>query len=175
MIGYSEVLQTMGAMVIFSFILLNANRLIQRNTVFQINAELEQEVVALAQDIIEESRTKEFDANSTGNLPPVNIPGDFTDPNGLGPLGTNSEDERHEFNDFDDYNGWEDDIETEHGSFNIKTQVYYVDEPDLENKVTYRTTFKKIEVVITNQFLKTNGGQDLQLYTFKFVRNYYAD
>ncbi|MDZ7715673.1 MAG: hypothetical protein U5J95_05610 [Balneolaceae bacterium] len=174
MIGYSEVLQTLGAMVIFSFILLNANRLVQRNTVFQVDAELEQEVVALAQDIIEESRTKEFDANSTGDLPPVNIPGDFTDPNGLGPAGTTSEDERHEFNDFDDFHKWSDTITTKQGDFDVSCEVYYVDEPDFSTKENYRTTYKKIEITITSSYLTTNDGQR-QSYVFDYIRNYYAD
>jgi len=173
MIGYSEVFNTIGAMVIFSFILMNANRLILRNTVYQVNAELEQEVVALSQDIIEESKTKEFDANTTDPLPPADIPGGFTNAGGLGPSSSESGD-RAAFNDFDDYNGWSEVITTEHGDFNISCEVFYVDEPGF-GKVTYKTTYKKIVVTVNNKYLKTNAGKDLQDYRFEFIRNYYAD
>jgi hypothetical protein len=80
MVGYTEVLQTMAAMIIFSMILLNANRMILRNTVMQVEGELEQEVVAIAQDVIEEARTKDFDEETVGsgaNALPANIPGDL--------------------------------------------------------------------------------------------------
>lgn len=168
--GYSEVIQTLGAMIIFSLILLSANRMISRNTLMQIEGELEQEVIAVAQDIIEEAHTKEFDANSTGAAPPANIPEDFTAPSGLGPSGT--EDNRQEFNDFDDYNGWEDQVETEHGQFNIRVEVFYVD-PNTFEKTNNESTFKKMQVFITNDFL--NKGGNKTEYKLEFIRNYYAD
>jgi len=170
MVGYSEVLQTIGAMVIFSMILLTSTRMIQRNTYMQIEGELEQEVVAVAQDVIEEARTKEFDEVSVNaTAPPAKIPGGFTSPSGLGP---GSATKRSEFDDFDDYNGWEDVINTEHGEFNIRAEVFYVDGTNFE-KTSSRTTFKKLKVYIESKYLKTGGSQTE--YTLEFVRNYYAD
>lgn len=170
MVGYSEVLQTMGAMIIFSMILLTSTSMIQRNTYMQVEGELEQEVVAIAQDVIEEARTKEFDEISVGAAaPPAAIPGDFASPSGLGP---ESESKRPDFDDFDDYNGWEDVINTEHGDFNIRAEVFYVDGTNFE-KTSTRTTFKKLKVYIKSKFLKTGDSQTE--YTLEFVRNYYAD
>lgn len=170
MVGYSEVLQTIGAMIIFSMILLSANRMIQRNTFLQVQGELEQEVVALAQDIIEEGRTKEFDENSMGAAPPANIPGDFTAPGSLGPEGEST---RSDFDDFDDYNGWEDIVNTEHGDFSINAEVFYVT-PDTYDSTGVRTTFKKMRVFISSQYLTKQSG-DRNLYRLEFIRNYYAD
>lgn len=172
MVGYSEVLQTMGAMVLFSLILLSSNRLIQRNTYLQIEGELEQEVVALAQDIIEEARTKEFDEISVGAAaPPANIPGDFTGPTYLGP--ESGESKRQDFDDFDDYDEWTDEIETEHGKFNIEAHVFYAD-PTSYDSTGSRSTFKKMRVFITTSYLRNAAG-DKNLYNLEFIRNYYAD
>ena len=183
MVGYSELVNTMAAMVIFSMILLSANRMIQRNTVMQVQGELEQEVVALAQDIIEEARTKEFDENSQGEAPPVNIPGDFSTPGSLGyDNGADTNDDangdgevkRKEFDDFDDYNGWTDVLETEHGEFGIEAKVFYVDDSNYEKITASESTFKKIQVFITSKFLTNNAGEQT-LYRLEFIRNYYAD
>lgn len=172
MIGYSEVLQTMAAMIIFSVILMNANHMIQRNSMMQIEAELEQEVIALGQEVIEEARTKAFDqVTVNAAAPPSLIPDGFTPPEFLG--ADAGESSRANFNDFDDYNGWADTFTTEHGEFEVSAEVFYVDPVNYE-KASQPTTFKKIEVRVTSKFLRT--GADLpREYKLEFIRNYYAD
>jgi len=64
MADYAALFQTITAMLIFSLVLVNANRMILRNDIMQVEGELEQETIALGQDILEEARTKEFDENS---------------------------------------------------------------------------------------------------------------
>lgn len=174
MVGYSEVLQTIMAMVIFSIILLSANRMMHRNTFVQVEGELEREVIAVAQDIIEESRTKEFDEETTGAVPPPLIPGSFTDPAALGPDSQNNEKKRRDFNDFDDYNGWETVHTTRHGDFNLSARVFYVTE-DTYQETNTKTTYKKMEVTVRNQFLTGSNTDSLRTYTFSFIRNFYAD
>ncbi|MFU8812654.1 MAG: hypothetical protein ACNA78_06770 [Balneolaceae bacterium] len=174
MAGYSEVIQTMAAMIIFSIILLSANSMIHRNTMFQVSGELEQEVISVGQEIIEEARAKSFDqvtVNSTA--PPALIPGGFTASENLGPDGL--ETLRRHFDDFDDYNGWAETITTTHGDFNIEVEVYYVERtPAGEfNRVNTQTTFKKIDVFVTSEFLRS--GNEPQRYVLEFIRNYYAD
>lgn len=186
MIGYSEVIQTMAAMIIFSVILMNANHMIHRNTVMQVEGELEQEVIAIGQEIIEEARTKAFDENTynpdTGEdkLPPSDIPGGFTNSPSLG-LDSGDLDayancpsyERTCFDDFDDYNGWEEVSTTPHGDFNLSVEVFYVDENTFE-ETGDKSTFKKIEVSITSEFLRDNTDTE-RSYKLEFIRNYYAD
>lgn len=171
MVGYTEVLQTIGAMVIFSLILLSATRMIQRNTLMQVEGELEQEVVALAQDIIEEGRTKEFDEYGVSHVLPPADENNFVSPSALGP--DSGENTREDFDDFDDYNGWEEVIETEHGEFNIRAEVFYVDENF--NKVSSPTYFKMMQVFIKSKFLKQGNSDELTEYRLEFTRNYYAD
>ena len=159
-------------MIIFSMILMNANHMIQRNSMMQIEAELEQEVIALGQEVIEEARTKAFDhVTVNASAPPSIIPDGFTQPDLLG--SDTGENSRADFNDFDDYNGWADTFTTEHGEFEVSAEVFYVDPINYE-KATQPTTFKKIEVRVTSKFLRT--GIDLpREYKLEFIRNYYAD
>jgi|SRR6056297_1251006 len=178
MIGYSEVLQTMAAMIIFSVILMNANRMIHRNTVVQIDSEYENEVIELGQEIIVEAREKSFDQVTVGaTAPPADIPGDFSVAGNLG--SDTGETLRTNFNDFDDYNGWTETITTTHGDFSISVEVFYVEDVNASTdiydyqKVTNQTTFKKIEVTINSDFLRS--GDDPKNYTLEFIRNYYAD
>lgn len=171
MIGYSEVLQTMAAMIIFSMILMNANSMIHRNSTLHIDGELEQEVISLGQEIIEEARSKSYD-NVTVNAsaPPALIPGGFT---AAGNIGVDSgESIRTSFNDFDDYDGWTTTMTTTHGDFDVSVEVFYVDDINYQ-KITSPSTFKKIEVTVQSEFLRTANGP--KEYVLEFIRNYYAD
>jgi len=172
MIGYTEVIQTMAAMIIFSMILISANSMIQRNSTMQIEGELEQEVISLGQEIIEEARSKSFDENTQGSMPPSIIPGGFT---ATSEFPTEEEQEtrqRSDFTAFEDYHNWSEIITTPHGDFNIDVEVYYVDEGTYE-RVESQTTFKKIDVTVRSEFLR--GGDEPRTYRLEFIRNYYAD
>lgn len=176
MVGISEVLQTISAMVIFSIILLSANRMIHRNTFIQVEGDLERQVIVLAQDIIDESKTKAFDENSKGSVPPKSIPGDFTAPDDLGPEGENS---RSEYDDFDDYNGWEDQFETRHGTFDLSAEVFYVEynsSTEEFDSTGTKSTYKKLRVFVESPFITKGGPSDEpKTFTFEAVRNYHAD
>lgn len=149
--------------------------MIHRNTLIQVEGDVERQVVVLAQDVIDESRTKAFDENSTGSVPPVTIPGSFTDPSMLGP--ETGEGGRSDYNDFDDYNGWSDGIETRHGIFNLSSEVFYVQYNSTTEKfdsVNTRTTYKKLRVFVSSDYLKGTADQP-KTFTFEAVRNYHAD
>ncbi|MFO7847773.1 MAG: hypothetical protein R6V27_14495 [Balneolaceae bacterium] len=172
MVGYSEVLQTMAAMIIFSIILLNANHVIHRNSMIQVESELEQEIIALGQEVVEEARTKSFDqVTVNAAAPPSIIPAGFTPTDQLGDDA--GESTRSSFNDFDDYNGWTDTFTTEHGDFEVQAEVYYVDPVNFQ-KTGSPTTFKKIEVTVSSKFLRS-GKNEPRNYRLEFIRNYYAD
>ncbi|PWN05604.1 hypothetical protein DDZ15_13480 [Rhodohalobacter mucosus] len=158
-------------MIIFSMILLSANSMIHRNSMLQIDGELEQEVISLGQEIIEEARSKSFD-NVTVNssAPPAIIPGGFT---AAGSLGADSgEGTRTAFDDFDDYDGWSTVMTTTHGDFDISVDVFYVDGTNFQ-PLGAPSTFKKIEVTVTSAFLREDDAP--RQYVLEFIRNYYAD
>jgi len=179
MIGYSEVIQTMAAMIIFSMILINANYMIQRNSMMQIEGELEQEVISLGQEIIEEARAKSFDrVTHQTTMPPTIIPGGFTHPSNFPTKEEQEEEEglderRSTFVAFEDYHNWSEIITTPHGDFNISVEVYYVDDEQDYERVESQTTFKKIEVIVKSEFLR--GGDEPRTYALEFIRNYYAE
>lgn len=171
MSGYSEIFYVMFAMIIFSVILANSNRLIHRNSTIQIQGELEQEVIAIAQEIIEEAQTKKFDEVNVGKeLPPTDIPGSF---NGSGALGPDGETSRRYYDDFDDYNGHTETATTVHGDFDISAEVFYVDDVNFEYQAD-KSTFKKIVVTIKSEYLRNNANE-INSYSLEFIRNYYAD
>ena len=168
MIGYSEVLQTMAAMIIFSMIMMNANQMIHRNTVLHVDGELEQQVISIGQEIIEEARTKAYDrVTYNSSMPPTMIPEGFT-PSSDFP----NNKERHQFIAFEDYHEYADTIRTSHGDFFIDVEVFYVDDTNYSH-ITAQSTFKKIEVNITSDFLRS--GDQPRNYKLEFIRNYYAE
>jgi len=172
MIGYTEVIQTMAAMIIFSMILISANSMIQRNTTMQIFGELEQEVISLGQEIIEEARSKSYDKQTQGDMPPSIIPGGFTPTSEFPTKEDQQNRQRSQFTAFEDYHNWSEIITTPHGDFNISVEVYYADETTFE-RVENQTTFKKIDVTVTSEFLR--GGNEPKIYKLEFIRNYYAE
>ncbi len=184
MIGYTEVIQTMAAMIIVSMMLINTNNMISKNTLMQIEGEIEQEIITLGQEIIEEARIRSFDreVEELNSLPPSNIPGGFTPASQFGPdsapdyahnYGAEGNAERSLFTDFDDYHGWNETFTTEHGDFDISVEVFYVDDINLEY-TAIPSTFKKIEVTVSSKFL-TDSNNNPRNYTLEFIRNYYAD
>lgn len=169
MIGYSEVLQAMAAMIIFSMIMMNANRMIHRNVAMQVGGELEQEVISLGQEIIEEARSKAYDrVTYDTEKPPTMIPEGFT-PTSEFP----NNKQRSDFIAFEDYHEYADTVNTTHGEFTIGVEVFYVDDTNYERQ-TLPSTFKKIEVTVRSIFL-TDGANEPRDYTLEFIRNYYAD
>lgn len=172
MVGTSEILQTLGAMIIFSLILLTANRMIQANTLREVESEAEGLAVSLAQNIIEEAQTKPFDANTINNNIPEIIPGGFSS---CGPGGCGNN--RGCFDDFDDYDGYTEDISTELTnsgveSFHLEVEVSYVTSPYFDmatgSKLT-PTIFKKMVVTVTSDYLN-NNDQEIKL---SYLRQYY--
>lgn len=177
MSGYTEVLYVMFAMLIVSSMALNANRFIQINNNTLIEGQLESQVVAYAQDIIEESRALAFDEETTydnqGNsIVPVYIPDGFST---LGPDG--SETDRTLFDDFDDYHGFEETVTITGVDYFVNVVVEYVETNDYETYTVAsgKSTLKRITVNIESDFLKKNIGGDNTAYNFSFIRSYYAD
>lgn len=177
MAGYTEVLYVMFAMLIVSTMALNANRFIQINNNTLIEGQLESQVVAYAQDIIEESRALAYDEETTYNaagnsIVPVLIPEGFST---LGPDG--GETDRTLFDDFDDYHGLNETVTITGVDYFVDVVVEYVETSDFENYTlsSGKSTLKRITVNIESNFLKKNIGGDNTVYSFSFIRSYYAD
>lgn len=156
----------MLAMVIVSFLVINANRAILVNTETMVEGELENQVIAIAQDFIEESRSTTFDAETVGGNVPVNIPDGFSS---IGP--GSGETSRADFNDFDDYDGWTETIIASGGiEYEVSIEVSYFKNGAPTNT---KSTLKQMTVTVSSDDLTNNGTT--KTYTFKFLRSFYAD
>lgn len=174
MVGYSEVLQTMAAMVLFSIILMTSNKIIFLNSQKGMESEAEKRALSIAQTIIDEARVLPFDANSVSG-PPTNVPEGFS-ASGSG-AGENS---RSDFNDFDDYHNWSETVDWEPGSgdeaFQVDIEVLYVSPPNYEMASghigTPYTEYKKMVVTVTSEYLKKTNGENIQIQ-LPYLRQYY--
>ena len=177
MAGYDEVIYTIVAMVVFATILLSANRMIHRNTELQVEGELEKEVVALAQNIIEESRTLAFDEITVDGIPPVSAPDDFTPSSDFGTARTDEGNEdlsnRKSFDDFDDFDQWSQTYTVNGVDYDVEVDISYID-GSTYNATSSNTNFKRINVKVSNKYLTKQSGDPIQ-YKFSYIRNYYAD
>ncbi|MDZ7807179.1 MAG: hypothetical protein U5K71_08680 [Gracilimonas sp.] len=177
MSGYSEVLYVIFAMVIVATMALNANRVIQVNNVSMIEGQLEGQVIAYAQDIIEESRALAFDEETTydasGNSSvPVYIPGGFSN---IGPDG--SETGRTSFDDFDDFDGYNETVNINGNDYSVSVVVDYVNTSNYTDYTVSgsKSTLKRITVNLESDFLNKNQSGNNTNYNFSFIRSYYAD
>lgn len=166
MIGYTEILQTMFAMILISLLIVNSNRAIAINNSVQIDSELEDQIIAIAQGYIDESRSVTFDATTANGNVPVNISGGFSS---IGPGG--GETTRASFNDFDDYDGWNETIvATDNVEYDVSISVSYYDGT---SNTASKTTLKQMTITITSDLLTSNGAN--KVYSFNFIRSFYAD
>ena len=182
MAGYDEIIYVMFAMIIVSTMALNANRVIQINNATMIEGQLEGQVVAYAQDIIEESRALAYDEQTTydeeGNsLVPVYIPSGFS---ALGRDDTTTDPEpegsRTQFDDFDDFHGFQETVNINGVDYDISVVVKYVSTSDYKTyTVSGKSTLKRITVNVESDFLRKNINSDQTNYNFSFIRSYYAD
>jgi len=177
MSGYSEVLYVIFAMVIVSTMALNANRVIQVNNVSMIEGQLEGQVIAYAQDIIEESRALAYDEETTydasGNsVVPVYIPSGFSS---LGPDG--SESGRTSFDDFDDFDEYTETVNINGNDYDVSVNVDYVITSNFTDYTVTgsKSTLKRITVNLESDFLNKNQAGNNTNYNFSFIRSYYAD
>ncbi len=111
---FTDLFYTLFSIVIFSFLLLQANSLILRNESAALEHEYEKTAITLAQSIIEEAKAKPFDSDMNAG----NIPDDFTIVSGGN--------DRGQLATFDAYNGYTETVETPLGDFDIDVIVTFV-------------------------------------------------
>ncbi len=161
----------MGAMLLISLLINNANRTSFLNKKVAIEGEYETEITAVAQDIMEESRALSFDETTVDGFVPVNIPGDFS---ALGTDGGESSNDRSQFDDFDDYDGWTGTITTRHGDFDVEVSITYLDKTT-QAPTTSKSTLKRMDITLTSSVLTEVDEKTPKSYSFSYIRSYYAD
>ncbi|MEX0681379.1 MAG: hypothetical protein WD097_08360 [Balneolales bacterium] len=157
----SDLIFTMASIVIFSFLLLQANHAMVRNDVVMVEHEYENSGISLAQSLINEARMTAFDETTEGGGAPESMPSGFREQLGP-PVGIS----RPDFTVFDYYHGYSDTITTQLGSYVMDVTVSYVNsEPPYEE--TGGPTFsKKLEATVREV-------QTEQSARLSYIKTYY--
>ncbi len=139
---FSDLFYTIFSIVIFSFLLLQANSLMLRNDTVMVDHEYEKTAIALAQSIIEEAKTLDFDVN----MSPNDIPGDFEESGNFG----NHNLDREEFTAFHHFHGHNETIPTQLGNYVINVTVEYVDSNPPFGPIGGTSTSKRMTVTASS-------------------------
>lgn len=173
---YSDLIFMMGAMVLFSLFANNANDGIVRGSTLLTQVEVEYSAIAFAQTIIDEARSRPFDAvtvpidpdelgivGNRGLLGPNGYPQGFTAPQALG---RDTGEIYPNFDDFDDYHDLRLVRESAYGDYSIRAIVEYVDEDDLQTASSARSNIKRLSVTVDHPNL-------LNPIIIPYVKTYY--
>jgi len=151
MANTGQMLLVLGSLVIFSLMLpsLNETLLYNDTTLISTNAELT--AISLAQGMIAEAATKEFDAVCAGGYRPSST-SELTSSSGLGPGWWET---YPDFNDIDDFNGLSLQDSTTFPSvlFNISCTVSYANPSNPDVNVSSTTWLKRLVVTVTSPYL----------------------
>ena len=171
--GYQQLFLVLAGVVLMSLLMvqINSNTVEGREALQQL--ELEHTAIAIAQQFVEEAKSKKFDAQ-VGVIPASAMPGGFNDWNSLGPGGWevypqyNDVDDYHNFNRTVYVNGINFDPTATTGiPFTVNIQVHYVSDANPDSTVTQRTFFKRMKVTVASSWIPNS-------ITVKHVFSYYG-
>jgi hypothetical protein len=141
---------TLGAVVIFGLITLFFNTALLENSTSELENKVVLTAFALADDLIEEMKSKSFD-ETTGQFPTSN-PASLTPAGSLGP---EAGEVYGSFNDIDDYNGFTKIVSAPHAEdYEVTCEVVYVQEnyPDIQS--SSQTFYKKATVWVSSPYMR---------------------
>ncbi len=159
--GDNELLYVVLAIMLFGGLTTSINKYLGFNNVESLRTEAESRAIAIAQEVIEDAKTRKFDENITtpqDGFDANKAPKTFSDAKKL----TNESEQWPNFDDIDDYSGGSDKrkslpfqttVNTNLGEFGVSTIVYYVKPDKLEKPEKKRQYFKKLTVTVSNEYL----------------------
>lgn len=145
MLDTSEHILLVAALFIFALLQLGLTRLLLNNNKTIIRTELDYTAVALAQNIVDQSRGKAFDEAAAGAYSLLKVPDDFTD------LGPETGEYYPYYDDFDDYNSYTRTDTTQQGIYETSCRVDYMQESDLSQVSTVKTAHKRLYVQVVSE------------------------
>jgi hypothetical protein len=178
----SNVIFAIGAILIFGTFLSSSNRLMIGNTQIAEQNEYYISAVSLGQSVIDEAKTKAFDAKVIGVSVAIGRSGltstlgseageSFTLPDVLSSVSPYTSSAQGylsaiRFNDLDDYNQYSRLVNTQRAEgFKIATTIYYVNELDPNTSSASQTYCKRMNVFVTSPFMTDTVKLS---YTFTF-------
>lgn len=142
---------TMGGLVLLSLTSLRFNSAILETSTTDIENKVYLTAFSLADDLIEEIKTKSFD-ETTKDFPVANT-GSLTAVSLVGPEYGES---YSDYDDIDDFNNYTNLIDAPHAEgYNIACQVKYVSEDDQDAESSIQTFYKKVTVTVTSPYMRT--------------------
>jgi hypothetical protein len=165
----SSIYMALAAMVLLSVFILSSNTLIQRNSQIVNESEYLITAISLAQNLLDEAKTKAFDENLvSGSKDIASVLGVLTTVLGresseifqypdLTDTVTNQIfNSAKVFNDFDDYNGYTRIVDTKRAeSFKVSSIVQYVDPGNPDATKSSPTFCKRMTVIVDSPYLTT--------------------
>jgi hypothetical protein len=141
---------SLGALVLIALISLRFNSAVLENSNIETENKVYLTAFSLANDLIEEIKTKAFDA-ATIKFPTTD-PSVLTSPYYLGPA---ANEHYPNFNDVDDFNNFSRLIDAPHSeNYLVSCSVYYVSETNPDYKVMTQTFYKRADVTVTSPYMK---------------------
>ena len=151
--GYRELFLVLLSVVLLTTLMvqINASTNESRETLQEL--EIAHTAASVAQQYLEEIKSKQFDALSD-ILPPASMPGGFTPYNYLGhALGETYPN----YNDVDDYHGFTRTQTVSGVDYNIAIQVHYVRDSAPDVVYNDETFFKRVTVTVTSSYLANSN------------------
>jgi hypothetical protein len=161
--GHREMLLVLVSIVLLSLLTTQINTNIVQGREALQKIEIEHMAASIAQQFIEEAKSKKFDAQ-VGLVDPSTMPASFTPWNALGHGWWES---YPNFNDVDDFHNFNRTIYVNGIGFTVQIQVVYVQDSNPEQAVSTNTYFKKMTVTVSSSYLSNS-------VTFKHVFSYFG-
>jgi hypothetical protein len=173
MTNSGQMLLVLGAVILFSLILLGINGSVLYSDKSMTTSKVELNAMAIAQKYMSEAATKKFDqAVYNPSLQPPIWPSLFTAPGLLGP---ESGEIYPNFNDVDDYNGLSivDSTSMPSVRFTITGSVTYVNDNNPSQPVNTQTHVKKVRITVSSTFLVNPANKQPQPIYFERLYTYF--
>ena len=139
-------LLSLGALLLLSLTVLRVNNSILATDSVMQDSKFGILATSLATSLIEKASKKAFDANTFDNT--VTSVSGLTTAGGLGPAVTETPET---YNDFDDYNGYSEEINNLPSAvFNIFCEVCYINPNNPDGKLTTQSWHKKMTVSVSS-------------------------
>ena len=143
---------SIGGIFFLSLLIINVNTGTGNRITELVSNKAVIEATALAEGTFEEIRSRSFDEETVSN--PIDQANLLTTPFQLGKDG--AENGHASYDDIDDFNN---DITTYNasgmGDFEVRVNVYYVEEDDPDYDSTTQTFLKRVRIRVTNNYLPT--------------------
>ena len=148
--GRAEMILLIAAIAILGRYSLTVNDALAGNETRVLQSEFALNAVSIAEQIFQQAWLRSYDENTVSG-PAINIPGDFTVHEHMGPDGSET---YPDFDDIDDYDGLSIVDTAGNGmTYKLTVTVGYIDASDKDAIITTRSDLKRMDVTVASDYL----------------------